>query len=395
MAPYVAEILSRTDHANADEHNATTPRAALERPDFDVTPSDTFHNANHVLRTIELERVPKGARHVLSVGANGRWYFEWFEACVGPVDRHVGVEAFEPKPDDLPPYVEWVANTADRMDDVADGTIDLVFAGQTTEHLWADELAGFLIEANRVLREGGLLVLDSPNRLVTEHLHWSHGGHTIELSCEEMEYLLELGGFVVESTRGVWSCVEEGRRLGLEDGIDDAGIFARRAATAGDRPDESFVWFMVARRTATAPDGVALRAAVEKLFELHWPTRLTRGLFPFPEATELPIPEGATGSVGRTLPYPMHAGVWTLALRLTEGDWARIGGFEARVLLPDGHALHVLSLAAASIVGDTASWTFDQPYLVFALSIELAVADVLDSCVLELPLDLRPSAPGA
>ena len=35
---------------------------------------------------------------------------------------------------------------ADQMSDVGDGYVDLVFAGQTTEHLWEHELAGFLVE---------------------------------------------------------------------------------------------------------------------------------------------------------------------------------------------------------------------------------------------------------
>ena len=138
MAPYVAEIIAGTSNAPAGSGDGDS--AGSESVGGFRIPSDTCHNANHSLRTVELERVPKGAKQVLSVGANGRWYFDWFEASVGVVDRHVGVEAFEPKPDDLPPYVDWVVNTADHMDDVGAGTIDLVFAGQTTEHLWAHEL---------------------------------------------------------------------------------------------------------------------------------------------------------------------------------------------------------------------------------------------------------------
>jgi hypothetical protein len=67
--------------------------------------------------------------------------------------RHVGVEAYESMPDDLPAYVEWIVNTADKMSGVENSSVDLVFAGQTTEHLWADELAGFLLESHRVLTE--------------------------------------------------------------------------------------------------------------------------------------------------------------------------------------------------------------------------------------------------
>jgi len=57
----------------------------------------------------------------------------------------------------------YTAATADRFEGVEDDSVDLVFAGQTTEHLWAHELTGFLLQAHRVLHVDGLLVMDSPN----------------------------------------------------------------------------------------------------------------------------------------------------------------------------------------------------------------------------------------
>ena len=48
----------------------------------DGTPSDFFHNALHALRTLELERVPRVGTRALSVGANGRWYFEWMVTSI-------------------------------------------------------------------------------------------------------------------------------------------------------------------------------------------------------------------------------------------------------------------------------------------------------------------------
>src|SRR4051794_37667394 len=152
--PYVNQIQSAVT-VSADLSSNAPHSGDTGEPDAFQVPSDYFHGLLHELRTLELERVPKGARQVLSVGANGRWYFDWFEHSYGPVDRHVGVEAYEPKPAHLPPYVQWIVNTADKMSGVEDASVDLVFAGQTTEHLWADELAGFLLESHRVLTEGG------------------------------------------------------------------------------------------------------------------------------------------------------------------------------------------------------------------------------------------------
>jgi len=71
------------------------------------------------------------------------------------------------------------------MSGVRDRTCDLVFLGQNLEHLWPEEVAGFLAEAARVTKLGGHLVVDSPNRLLPKPLNWSHPEHTVELATDE------------------------------------------------------------------------------------------------------------------------------------------------------------------------------------------------------------------
>ena len=126
-----------------------------------------FNDLIHHLRGLELDRLPADAEVVLSGGCPNRAYFEWFSAHA-PTDptRHLGIELFRDPPTDLPPGAEYVRGNLGDLAPVPDGTVDLVFAGQVVEHLWADDLTGFLIHAHRVLRPGGHLVLDSPNRLV-------------------------------------------------------------------------------------------------------------------------------------------------------------------------------------------------------------------------------------
>jgi len=96
----------------------------------------------------QLQRLPAGARTVLHGGASGSWYFHWFDDNYpGSVERHIGVEAFGPRPDDLPVNVEWLAPTFGDMGPVADGSVDMVVGGQVIEHLWPQDVAGLLLES--------------------------------------------------------------------------------------------------------------------------------------------------------------------------------------------------------------------------------------------------------
>ena len=395
-APYLQSLLTevrnpvaaeRTLGTNCGEHSDPAVAQPLEQHGNGT--SDYFHLANHELRTIELERIPKGARRVLSVGANGRWYFDWFEKSVGVVEEHLGVEAYEPKPDDLPEYVTWIPDTADHMNGVTDSSVDVVFAGQTTEHLWSYELTGFLLEARRVLRSDGLLVLDSPNRLVTEHLLWSHGGHTVELSPDEISELVTLAGFDVVSVSGIWRCEMDGRRFQLEEALGDPAIFTRRASSARDAPDESFIWWLTARRSAATPAHGVLAKRTKQLFDAHWNTRVSRGLFPQPGAATLDIPSSAHGFIGRTLPFPLKPGPFEVRVSVQSGSWDDLVGFSTHLVAPGGEVVHRLSVGDAQRQGETLSWALVQPHLLFAISIELHVDQVLQPTVLVLPLDVR------
>jgi len=374
-APYVEEIVGAvrtTNHAPEGD-----PGSAHG------SPSERFHQLNHELRTIALEQAPKGSTRVVSIGASGRWYFDWFEASVGPVQEHIGVEAYLPEPDDLPDYVRWVAATADQLQDIEGASVDMVFAGQTSEHLWAGELVGFLCEAQRILREDGWLVLDSPNRSVTEHLHWSHGGHTIELSVSEIAELLELAGFDVVVTKGLWRCRFGDRILQLEDGLDDPALTLRRSLPC--EPDDAFVWWVEAqRRPGATPAAAALAARVEELFARHWPTRVSRGMWAGPEPTDVPLDPG---KALESLPFPLYQGQWTLRLGRVAPGSAQV---DATIVAP-GREVFADLRAEDAVADETApmTWSFTMPFYVEALV--LRVTSRSEAVRVALPADLVPA----
>jgi SAM-dependent methyltransferase len=366
MSPYVERL--------SEEIRATVAGASAgvsSSPDESVVPSERFHSMLHELRTLELERLRGPFERVVSVGASGRWYFDWFERAVGAVEEHVGVEAFEDEPADLPPYVRWTASTADHIGGIADETVDIVFAGQTAEHLWAPELTGFLLEARRVLRPGGALVLDSPNRLVTQHLQWSHGGHTVELSRTEMCELVELAGFEVRSVRGLWRCRFGDRVMELEDGLTDGSILIRRVVEAAENPDDSFVWWLVAS-PAGAPDEHGLACRVEDLYERHWPTRVCRGMWPGPPDDGIDVPADATLML-RSLPFVLAPGRWRLGVRLSSGSPVDIGSVQLDVARPDGEVVHRLTRADARDDENGCTWYIDHEEISFAVSLVLSI----------------------
>jgi hypothetical protein len=233
----------------------------------------------HQLRTYELSGMPPGAKVFLSAGCSGSWYFDWIKENYGALDKHVGVEYYASKPSELPPEVEWISNTVSQMTDVPDATVDLVFSGQNIEHLWPEEVVGFLIEASRVLKTGGWLVADSPNRKVTKALSWSHPEHVIEFEVSEILELLALAGFQDVRAEGIWVCYDPmaGEPLPLSPvDVNPKWSLLRRVQSAHRCPDDSFLWWVEAKKSDIRPDRQAIRRRVGEIFEIAWPERIQR-----------------------------------------------------------------------------------------------------------------------
>ncbi|MGH6980295.1 MAG: methyltransferase domain-containing protein, partial [Stellaceae bacterium] len=246
----------------------------LNPPVIDVT------EMLHELRGDMLREMPRPVGTMVSAGCGGKWYFDWIERQYGRVARHIGVEYFARRPDELPDNAVWIAGTCSDMPGIPDASADLMFSGQNIEHLWPDEVAGFLTEAARIVRPGGWLVIDSPNSAITQRLTWSHPEHTVEMTPSEMTELLRLAGFTVTKCAGLWLCRDaaDGRLLPFDpnDPVDDWPI-AKRIEAARERPDDSFIWWIEAKRDkAAAPDAGAIRTRLNAIFADAWPMRIQR-----------------------------------------------------------------------------------------------------------------------
>jgi SAM-dependent methyltransferase len=243
-------------------------------------PTEDFNLFLHALRTRRLELIPGGARVVLSGGAAGRWYFDWFaEHYPTEVERHIGVEYFGPRPESLPDGIDWLSRTLGDLSPVDDGEVDLVFAGQVIEHLWPEEVAGFLGEAHRVLAVGGLLVVDSPTRFITAALGWTQPEHTIELEVDEITELLGLAGFVDVEIAGIWLCYDRERQRVLPLDVNGGGEewpWRRRVAEADRKPEDSFLWWAQARKGARPADLTGLQRRMQQIYEQARPAYFVR-----------------------------------------------------------------------------------------------------------------------
>jgi hypothetical protein len=215
---------------------------------------------------------------MLSAGCAGTWYFEWIAKQTKHTGRHIGIEFYSPEPPDLPANVEWIANTVGNMGAVANESCDLVFSGENLEHLWPEEVVGFFLESNRVLSHSGWLIVDSPNRLVTSKLGWSHPEHTVELTPSEAVNLAALSGFEVKKIVGLWLCQdpETSRVLNFDVNVPDIEwSLPERILAAEYYPDQSFIWWMEARKIGE-PQPDLLKIAMNKIFDMAWPERSQR-----------------------------------------------------------------------------------------------------------------------
>lgn len=301
----------------------------------------SFNELLHALRGAELRRMPPGARTVLSAGCAGGWYFRWIAENYPGIERHIGIEAYSPKPDDLPAGVEWITNSVGDMRAVASSSVDLVFSGQNIEHLVVGDVAGFLCEARRVLKSAGLLVLDSPNRTVIERIGWFHPEHVVEFRVDEIRELVELAGFDVVSIRGMWQCYDPSvhRTLALDPG-DDEEENGRRVEAGAASPENAFAWWLVARRGERVADRGAVERRTAQIARVAWSHLSTRfhtqvGTFSHDIfGSEAKVAQGIPGCLLYGPYVPLFPGHYRIAYRLrvpSVGSGAAPRGLLARV----------------------------------------------------------------
>jgi SAM-dependent methyltransferase len=91
------------------------------------------------------------------------------------------------------------------LSDYADGSVDLVYSGQSIEHVPVDVAEVVLGEVRRVLKPGGHLALDTPNARVTrlQQAEFIDPDHEHEYTHPELHAMLVEAGFEVVDAKGL------------------------------------------------------------------------------------------------------------------------------------------------------------------------------------------------
>ncbi len=126
---------------------------------------------------------------------------------------------------------------------IPDQVADLVWAGESIEHVTEKEVGAVCQEAYRVLKPGGYFCLDTPNASLTRLQSpdaFIHPEHKKEYRVHELRAELERWGFRVVEAKGVcpmpnslrtgiFSYQEMGQSIGLSEDPEEAYLFYLKA----------------------------------------------------------------------------------------------------------------------------------------------------------------------
>ena len=140
-----------------------------------------------------------------------------------------------------PTKVQYDYRSMADLEHLPDQSFDLIWMGQTIEHITSEDLLKVLNHSRRVLTKEGRFCLDTPNRKITKLLdpkNYIHPDHKIEYEWQELSDLIESNGFVLEVKKAITPLP-----LSLESGLMHRLEFLT-APMIGDEPENGFSFYL-------------------------------------------------------------------------------------------------------------------------------------------------------
>lgn len=229
-------MLQRPADAEALEHfvlaialGHITPRELVDRlrcsDEFRVrTPiqASSLHSSLHASRCEFIIGLPP-ARQIIDLGGshlNHQWgalvvmgypypFEELTVVDLPPDERHPLYKSETWAPVETPHgFVRYEFRSMTDLSFAEDSSVDLVYSGQSIEHVTPDDGDRTLAEVLRVLRPGGVIAIDTPNGPICRlsNPEFIDPDHKVEYSAADLAEKLERAGFIGLHMRGLNYC---------------------------------------------------------------------------------------------------------------------------------------------------------------------------------------------
>ncbi|MCE9532516.1 MAG: methyltransferase domain-containing protein [Planctomycetes bacterium] len=126
--------------------------------------------------------------------------------------------------------VKYLFRSMADLSPIADGSVDLVYSGESIEHVTREEAERVFKEAHRILKPGGEMCFDTPNRAVTKIQvpnSYINPDHKWEYTHAELSAMITRNGFEIREAKGIALMAESARtgKFEFEELIKNAGMY--------------------------------------------------------------------------------------------------------------------------------------------------------------------------
>lgn len=144
--------------------------------------------------------------------------------------------------------IEYVYTSMADLSCFAPGSFDLIWSGESIEHITREEAEKVFSQAYKLLKPGGKLALDTPNRQATKLPcpdAYIHPEHKLEYYYQDLCQLLEKHNFTIVQTKGLIDLSESIATSSMENFYNEF----LSSTNLNDNPDKSYCFYLCCMRT--------------------------------------------------------------------------------------------------------------------------------------------------